>query len=260
MNNILRKINDPVRLANHFSIKFLNKKIQKLNEIEVFFSGKSGLEIGGPSKIFGKAGYIPIYPIATSIDGINFSNETVWENVILEGKTYNYGGTSNGYQFIHDTTDLSAIESGSYDFLLSSHSLEHIANPFKALAEWLRVLKKDGAIVLVLPDQRYTFDCRRQVTTFEHLLQDYKINTREDDLTHLEEVLSLHDLSYDEGVKNFEDFKKRSADNFKNRCIHQHVFDMKLIEQIFNYFKLRTILTDVSPPFNLIIIGAKVDK
>jgi predicted SAM-dependent methyltransferase len=140
---------------------------------------------------------------------------------------------------------------------LSSHSLEHIANPLKALTEWLRILKKGGTLLVILPDSSYTFDCKRPITKFEHLIQDYNENTSERDLTHLEEILSLHDLSYDKGIKNFDEFKKRSHDNFRNRCLHHHVFDLNLMERIFNYFHLKVIVKTTSPPFNLIMMGIK---
>jgi len=257
MNIIKNAIKNPLRFTNHFSIRFLNKKIKQLHEMEAFFKQKKGIEIGGPSKIFSEAGYIPLYRLVDSIDGVNFSTKTVWENTISEGKTYDFGSEVLGYQFIQDGTDLSVIESQKYDFVLSSHSLEHIANPLKALTEWLRVLKKGGSLLIVLPDSKYTFDCKRAITKFEHLLDDFKNNATERDTTHIEEIISLHDLSYDDGIKNIDDFKKRSEDNFTNRCLHHHVFDLELMEQIFNYFNLKIILREVSPPFNLIMMGIK---
>ena len=32
----------------------------------------------------------------------------------------------------------------TYDVLLSSHTLEHIANPLRALSEWKRIVGDDG--------------------------------------------------------------------------------------------------------------------
>ena len=260
MHVLKNAIKNPKRFADHFFIKFLNKKIDQISLIDGFFNQKKGIEIGGPSKIFSQSGYIPIYPIVDTIDGVNFSELTVWENTIVEGKTYDFGGAKLGHQFIKDGTDLTSIDSQSYDFVLSSHSLEHIANPLKALTEWLRVLKSGGVLLLILPDSEYTFDCRRPITKFEHLLDDYKNNTTEKDLTHLEEIMSLHDLSYDPGVKSLEDFRTRSDNNFANRCLHHHVFDLKLMEQIFDYFNLKIILKEVSPPFNLIMMGVKLNQ
>lgn len=51
-------------------------------------------------------------------------------------------------------TDMSAVESGSVDAIYSSHNIEHLY-PHEvpvALAEFLRVLKPDGFVVITCPD------------------------------------------------------------------------------------------------------------
>ncbi len=109
---------------------------------------------------------------------------------------------------------------GKYDFLLASHCLEHMANPSCAFQEWLRVLKKKGVIFLVLPDKGGTFDDRRPVTAFSHLVRDLEMQTPEDDFTHLEEILTLHDLALDPPAGNCAPLERRSRANFQNRCLH----------------------------------------
>jgi ubiquinone/menaquinone biosynthesis C-methylase UbiE len=61
-----------------------------------------------------------------------------------------------------DGSALVDVPDSTYDVLLSSHNLEHFANPIKALKEWRRVLRPNGALVLVLPKYRETFDHLRQ--------------------------------------------------------------------------------------------------
>lgn len=97
-----------------------------------FFADKSGIEIGGPSNIFRRI--IPIYPVVSNLDGVNFSRQTTWERD-LSGDDYVYFAGKPGKQHIMEASDLSALASESYDFLLSSNCLEHIANPLKALEE-----------------------------------------------------------------------------------------------------------------------------
>jgi SAM-dependent methyltransferase len=46
------------------------------------------------------------------------------------------------------------VADGHYDFILASHILEHLPNPVAALAEWSRVLRHDGTLILFLPDCR----------------------------------------------------------------------------------------------------------
>jgi hypothetical protein len=56
------------------------------------------------------------------------------------------------------------------------------------------------------------------------MLEDYECDTQEDDLTHLPEILQLHDLSMDPPAGTAEEFRQRSLNNFENRCLHHHVF------------------------------------
>ncbi len=202
--------------------------------------GKEGIEIGGPSKIFRRD--LPIYKVIRSLDGVNFSGQTVWEGALTEGQTFQYGKGRTGRQFIGEGTELKAIDDGRYDFLISCNNLEHIANPLAALTEWRRVVKPNGHILLILPRKESNFDHRRSVTSFEHLLEDLHNAVDEHDLTHLDEILALHDRSLDTASGDLETFKARSLKNFDNRCLHHHVFDMPLIERIFDHFGMPVVL------------------
>lgn len=206
-----------------------------------FFTGKSGIEIGGPSNIFRRV--IPIYPAMSSLDGVNFSRRTTWENDI-SGDDYVCFAEKHGKQHIMEASDLSALENESYDFLLSSNCLEHVANPLKALQEWVRVVKKGGHIFLILPKKEDNFDHRREITLFEHLLEDLKNDVSEHDLTHLEEIIALHDLSMDTAAGDLENFKRRSQQNFVNRCLHHHVFDDEIIRKMFEFAGVSLIRED----------------
>lgn len=88
--------------------------------------------------------------------------------------------------------------------------IEHTANPIKTLKEWLRIIKADGHLVLVIPHKDGTFDHKRPTTTVEHMIEDYKNGTDEYDLTHLDEILEYHDLKLDPDAGTFEEFKTRS--------------------------------------------------
>ncbi len=195
-----------------------------------YVAGKNGIEIGGPSHIF--QSLIPVYFNAMKVDGVNFSNKTVWEGDIQEGNTYQYLPGRFGHQYISDGTDLSEIGSETYEFLLSSDCLEHIANPIKALLEWNRILKINHLMLLVLPNKVNNFDHQREFTSFDHVINDYNKNIDESDMTHLKEILSLHDLSKDPAAGNFQQFAARSLDNLHNRCLHHHVFNKDLIQKI----------------------------
>ena len=105
-----------------------------------------GIEIGGPSVPFEL-----IYKISEQCDGVNYSVTTVWGD--NSKKEYEWEGKAIGKQIIAEATDLSRIPSNKYDFVLSSNNLEHVANPLKALYEFIRVIKNNGIIILLLPDK-----------------------------------------------------------------------------------------------------------
>jgi hypothetical protein len=67
------------------------------------------------------------------------------------------------------------------------------------------------------------------------LVADEQSDVDERDLTHLQEILELHDLGRDKAAGSFEDFKARSLDNFSNRGLHHHVFDAALLSDCLNH-------------------------
>lgn len=42
---------------------------------------------------------------------------------------------------------------GHYDFLHSSHCLEHMADPYVALQHWVNVVRRGGHLILTVPDE-----------------------------------------------------------------------------------------------------------
>ena len=60
-------------------------------------------------------------------------------------------------------------------------------------------------------------------------------------MTHLEEILSLHDLAKDPGAGDFQSFRERSKPNVENRCLHQHVFDTRLVVDMVDHMELQIL-------------------
>lgn len=48
---------------------------------------------------------------------------------------------------------LNDIEDDTYDFVHSSHCLEHLNDPSEGLKNWIRVLKKGGYLIVTVPDE-----------------------------------------------------------------------------------------------------------
>ena len=234
----------------------ITAKDQNYKNIKSHFYNKKGIEIGGPSRNFQYL--FPIYRDVNSISNVNFSSHTFWEGEIVDGNNFRYFGNKVGIQYILEGNNLNKIKDNHFDFLISSHTLEHIANPIKALIEWKRIIIKGGCLFLILPNKKNNFDHTRKITEFDHLIYDYDNKTEEDDMTHLDEVLNKHDLSKDLPAGDFENFKARSIDNFNNRHLHHHVFSENLLIQIFEYIKLTVIFVSQDNN-NLFIAGKKVN-
>jgi SAM-dependent methyltransferase len=198
------------------------------NILSSITSNKLGVEIGGPSM----SGNI-IYQTAQSIDNVIFSKNTIWSSHTDE---YNYYNNKKGKVIINDAVNISLVENEHYDFVFSSHSLEHIANPLKAINEWLRIIKNDGYIIIIVPEKSQCFDHKRNYSMFSTLLTQYEKNVGEEDLSTLPEILLNHDLSMDPPAGDLGAFTKRSLDNFNNRCLHHYVYDDELLMKICNYF------------------------
>lgn len=199
-----------------------------------YFKNKTGIEIGGPTELFSY-----IYDDCKACDGVDFCVHTVWRT--LETKEFKYADKLLGQSFIMEATDMQQIEDESYDFVLSSNNLEHIANPLKALREFSRVVKKGGAVLVLVPMKDRCFDHNRNYTTFEHLTEDFFNGIGENDLTHLDEIIEKHDYDMDVACGGKDKFIKRAKKNAENRCLHHHVFDEKNLRKAFDFAGLDVV-------------------
>ncbi len=185
----------------------------------------SGIEIGGPSSIFAWGGLIPVYPHARRIDNVNFASKTIWEDATKEGDTFHfYSRKAPGQQFIGEGADLGVT---------------------------------GGALVLVVPARDGAFDHRRPLTTMSHLVEDFEANKDEDDLTHLEEVLRLHDLSRDPGVTDAGAFRERAERNAEFRSIHHHVFDTRLAVRVVFHAGFEVVAAEPLEPYHIVVLAGK---
>jgi SAM-dependent methyltransferase len=248
-----------VRAIYHRALGLSPIQAKSFPELQRALQDKIGMEIGGASTVFTKRGIFPVYPIAARIDNCNFGGETIWEGSIKEGQTFLfYLGKAPGRQYLAEATALGGIPSKSYDFVLSSHVLEHTANPILALKEWVRLLKDRGLLIMLLPHRDGTFDHRRPVTTMQHLISDFESCMAEDDLTHMPEILALHDLERDPAAGNWATFKARSERNYENRCFHQHVFDTRLAVKLVDHMGLQIRTVEALLPMHILIVAQKM--
>ncbi len=81
------------------------------------------------------------------------------------------------------------IDDNAFDFVVNSHVLEHVCNPGRVIAEWLRVVRPGGIVYMVVPDKRHCFDRQRETTSLEHLLQDHEAGTSLIELEHYRDYI-----------------------------------------------------------------------
>lgn len=234
---------------------FVNRQILKS-----FVIDRKGLEIGGPTSFFFARHRLPIYPYVRSLDNINFSSKTIW-NQSDENAEFSVDNKT-GKQLIMEASDLRTIENESYEFVVSSHVIEHLSNPIKSVMEMKRVLKTNGFIIMVAPHKETTFDRKRPTTTSEHLINDFKTNIKEGDISHLnmDEIVANYDYDLDPGISGKEEFIERTGQNNINRALHQHVFITETIIQLFDYCDLKIILCEPKLTYRILVVAQKTPK
>jgi len=215
-------------------------------------TAKTGIEIGGPSGVFQNANRWPLYAVIGHLDMLDFAPTTIWT-------TTGAGSPPPvGRRIVGETTDMAEVQSASYDFVLASHVLEHLANPLKGLSEWKRVLKPGGILVLVVPHRDATFDHRRPVTTIEHLRSDEVSDVGEDDSTHLNEILELHDLGRDPEAGDPVNFAQRARSNLQHRSLHHHVFLTQTLLTLIDAMGMEVLFLDHSLPHHVCVAARTV--
>lgn len=76
-----------------------------------------------------------------------------------KGLDVGYGGdliaeNCQGWDIEHgDAQKLEGLRDSEYDFVYSSHTLEHVDNAQETLRNWWRVIKPSGYLILYLPDR-----------------------------------------------------------------------------------------------------------
>ena len=104
--------------------KSIMRRMHEPNFSNRYFVGK-GLDIGGGPDPLGL--YLELFP---RMQGVK-----IWDKTDGNAET------------------LDTIESCIFDFVHSSHCLEHLDDPSQALQNWFRVLKPDGYLVIIVPDE-----------------------------------------------------------------------------------------------------------
>jgi SAM-dependent methyltransferase len=158
------------------------------------------------------------------------------------------------------------IEDNSFDFVMSSHMLEHHQDTLRVLHEWKRLLKPGGVLFLILPHHARTFDRYRAVTTLQHHIDDYATLGDTVDQSHYEEIRA--------GWSKIEDFEEQRVayeaewrmdvwdwpGRVRNGVIHYHVWSQNEIVDLLRYIGVSVeFVADFFPerPDSFLVIGRR---
>lgn len=104
--------------------KSITRRMHSPNFLTKYFVGE-GIDIGGqPDPL---ALYLELFPLAKSI------------------RTWDMG--DGDAQYLADVAD------ASFDFVHSSHCLEHLHDPAEGLRNWFRILRPGGHLIVTVPDE-----------------------------------------------------------------------------------------------------------
>jgi SAM-dependent methyltransferase len=119
--------------------------------------GKKGIEIGA-------AAHNPF-----NIPDCKFVDRTDDPNDIYKQGSLQLCDEILPVDFVMEGDDLWMFPDNTWDYVLSSHVLEHFFDPVKAVEEWLRVVKPGGYVFMIIPKWRSLPGEDRDCTTLQEI-------------------------------------------------------------------------------------------
>lgn len=131
---------------------------------------------------------------------------------------------------VDDGEKLDKFKAQSLDFIIANHFIEHCLDPIGTIIHMYSKLRKQGILYMAVPDKRYTFDKPRQITTYDHLLDEHKDTTKiKYRREHTEEAVRLTEKDLKK-----KDIPKRVQELIDSGFrIHYHVWTQKEMTEMF---------------------------
>ena len=123
-------------------------------------------------------------------------------------------------QYHGDAQTLEGLPDGkTFDFVIAKHVIEHLEDPLLFLKTLASVIKPGGRAFLAAPNMRFTFDAKREPTSFEHLASDHREGAQRSRKAHYQDWAErVDDLVGDAAASRAE---KLDREDFS---IHFHVW------------------------------------
>ena len=122
---------------------------------------------------------------------------------------------------VDDGEKLLTFAEQSLDFIIGNHFLEHCENPLGTIRSHLGRLRPGGILYYAIPDKHLSFDRGREITSWQHLVDDDRLGPQHTREAHyLEFVRKVKTELTDEQARD-----KALRSMAKNYSIHFHVWD-----------------------------------
>ncbi|MFW6255086.1 MAG: class I SAM-dependent methyltransferase, partial [Chitinivibrionales bacterium] len=132
----------------------------------------------------------------------------------------------------------------SFDFIVINNVLEHIANPIREIVHFHRILKKDGVLVLCIPDKNFVhWDKDRELTSFEHLWKEYQDDVTEVTPEHFHDLVPVDNPDAIKGSREWDE----ALAHIVARRDHCHIWTSKTFKEL-----LETVFQKCAVPFKTV--------
>lgn len=151
-------------------------RLETFKDLFDFAAGGSGLEIGPLAQPVVPAGtadieYVDLAPRSELADF--YATDPQVDTSAIPEIHYWLTDGQGGTRSLPD-----AVGGKRFDYVIASHVIEHVPDVIGWLAQVDEILVDDGALLLAIPDRRFTFDALRPATTVGQALQAYYTKDR----------------------------------------------------------------------------------
>lgn len=219
------------KIKKKFEEKYFWKKIPNIAR---FICKGNGLEVGALSCPYKFSSDCRVS--YADIDNENNLRKILnnFPEKIYEGKLVKLDFILNKPEYLFDE-----IKNDTFDFVYSSHCLEHSFNPIATLTDQIRIIKPNGIIYTVIPNKKHTYDKKRKSTLVSSLIEKF-----EKKIFYINEAEAFEIIKYSENHPLYnkyqnsdEEIKKYAKEISASRgsLHHAHTFDQNNIIEILNY-------------------------
>lgn len=118
----------------------------------------------------------------------------------------------------------------SFDFVFSSHVLEHCPQVIETVRNWLRVVKNGGHVIMAIPLMHNPIDKNRSPTTWQHVYDEFKSDRWVDN--YYDHYIEYH--CHVDGLINEELRERASLSVSTFPHIHFHCWDLTGLKSLFD--------------------------